>query len=229
MNAAWDEARRRDRRARRADGRPDRERRRRHPEVQRRRDLVEQGDQRVHHRAGRPAVPADGARGAGRATPPQAPPATAAGSDGGSSGSVRSWWWLLGIVPVVRADRGGDGGGSAEPASRDDDRATAGRVRRRLRRRRLRRRRVRADRRRRDATAIGRAARRGWAMPADEHGDLARAGPRRARPTVIVADLSADQDADRHGPTPIVSASRTTNRTRRGSPTSTSRIRVVDG
>ena len=74
MNAAWDKLGGATRRARRPDGRSDRERRRHHPEVQRRRDLLGQGDQEVQHRTGQPRVVSlPGSRCPGQDVP-QAPP-----------------------------------------------------------------------------------------------------------------------------------------------------------
>ncbi len=77
MNAAWAKLGGATGRTRRADGRPDRERRRRHPAVQRRRDLVGQDDERrspPNRRAWRRSW--RGWRCPG-GTPPQAPPAAA--------------------------------------------------------------------------------------------------------------------------------------------------------
>lgn len=136
------------------------------------------------------------------ATSPEAPAATAAGSDEGSQWFRPSWWWLLGIVPVLvligvvtaavllnrrrRDDR-------APLDEFDDDYEDD-------------------DYRDDESGPIPLGERdhqsdepqRGWAMPADEHGDLS--APHHDDTTDgFVADLSADQDAIDTAPTPIVS------------------------
>ena len=136
------------------------------------------------------------------ATSPEAPAATAAGSDDGSQWFRPSWWWLLGIVPVLvligvvtaavvlnrrrRDDRAPLD--EFDDDYEDDDYGDE------------------------ESGPIPLGERdhqsdepqRGWAMPADEHGDLA-ASHHDDTSDGFVADLSADQDAIDTAPTPIVS------------------------
>jgi uncharacterized protein with LGFP repeats len=131
---------------------------------------------------------------------PQAPPAAAASSDGGSGWFRPTWWWLLGIVPVVvligvvaaavllnrrRHDVRPplDGFDDDDYDGHDYD---SGPI------------------------VLGehdgdepRGHRSSWAMPADEHGDLARPDGK-GTAVGFVADLSTNQDAIETAPTPIV-------------------------
>jgi len=135
------------------------------------------------------------------ATSPQAPAATAAGSDDGSQWFRPSWWWLLGIVPVLiligvvtaavllnrrrRDDRAplDEFDDDYDDDYRDDESGPIALGER-------------------DHQSDDRH--RSWAVPTDEHGDLA-AADRDDTSDGYVADLSADQDAIDTAPTPIVS------------------------